>query len=110
MKHLAKRIFKGLEKDCRGVPDSIDTQIPEYKEIEDPQESKATMRAYLEGLMDQAEAYAGDHTSAVLEECREILSDEKFTSRCKFSVGQNFGLHKSNRFGTACQFVLDGII
>jgi len=78
MKHLAKRIFKGLEKDCGSVPDSIDTQIPEYKEIEDPQEAKVTMQAYLEGLMNQAEAYAGDNTSTVLEESREILADEKF--------------------------------
>lgn len=78
MKYLAKRIFKGHEKDCGSAPDSINTQIPEYKEIEDPKEAKVTMQAYSEGLMNQAEAYAGDNISAVLEESRKILADEKY--------------------------------
>ncbi len=31
MKHLAKRIFKGLEADNGAVPESINTNIPDYK-------------------------------------------------------------------------------
>ena len=44
MKHLAKKIFKGLEKDNGSLPVTINTEIPNYKEIEDHKEAKSTMK------------------------------------------------------------------
>ena len=40
MKHLAKRIFKGLEADNGQIPVTVDTNIPDYTQIEDHQEAK----------------------------------------------------------------------
>lgn len=78
MKHLAKRIFKGLEKDHGSVPDHVDTGIPNYKTIEDHNEARQVMKTYLEKVMEEAEPYAGEETSAALAEAKEVLSDERF--------------------------------
>lgn len=78
MKHLAKRIFKSLEKDNGYVPVTIDTDIPNYEAIENHREAKATMKEYLETVMEQAEEYAGESTMNAIEEARDVLSDEKF--------------------------------
>lgn len=78
MKHLAKRIFKGLEKDNGFVPVTVDTDIPNYEAIENHQEAKATMKEYLETVMEQAEEYAGESTQYAIEEAKEVLSDERF--------------------------------
>lgn len=78
MKHLAKRIFKGLESDNGMIPETIETQIPDYTQIEDHNEAKQTMKAYLETVMKNAEPYAGKNTISAIEEAKEILSDEKF--------------------------------
>ena len=78
MKHLAKRIFKGLEADNGQIPVSVDTKIPDYTQIEDHQEAKQTMKTYLEEVMETASSYAGEATAAAIEEAKEVLSDEKF--------------------------------
>ena len=78
MKHLAKKIFKGLKDDIGFVPEEIPVDLPDYKEIEDHQESKETMKTALETVMEAAEPYAGEKTEAAIAEAKEILSDEKF--------------------------------
>ena len=78
MKHLAIRIFKALKKDLGEIPETMDTNIPDYKSIEDHKKAKATMKAYLEKVMDEAAAYAGENTKAAIEEAMDVLSDERF--------------------------------
>lgn len=78
MKHLAKRIFKGLEADNGGIPVTVNTEIPNYKAIEDHTEAKAVMKAYLEDVMEKADAYAGEETQKAIEEAKDVLSDERF--------------------------------
>ena len=79
MKHLAARIFAALEADHDGkLPDGIDTNIPDYKKIEDHKEAKRVMKEYLEKTIEAAEPHAGVATKKAIEEIRDILSDEKF--------------------------------
>ena len=79
MKHLAAKIFAALEADHAGkIPSGIDTNIPDYKEIQDHKEAKRTMKEYLEKTVEAAEPFAGDVTKGIIEEVKEILSDEKF--------------------------------
>ena len=78
MKHLAKRIFKGLEQDNGGVPVTVDTNIPNYKGIEDHKEAKAVMQSYLQKVMVSAEPYAGEMTKRAIEEAKDVLADERF--------------------------------
>jgi hypothetical protein len=82
MKHLAKKLFKNLREEHAGeLPTGVDTEIPNYKEIEDPAEAKRTMKAYLEKAVGESEAIAGEKTKETIEEIREILSDEKFIAQ-----------------------------
>ena len=78
MKHLAIRIFKALEKDLGEIPEGIDRNIPDDKSIEDHKKAKATMKAYLEKVMNEAAAHAGENTKAAIEEAMDVLSDERF--------------------------------
>ena len=78
MKHLAKKIFKGLQDDIGFIPEGIPTELPDYKQIEDHQESKEVMKDALETVMEAAAPYAGEETEAAIAEAKEILSDEKF--------------------------------
>ena len=79
MKHLAAKIFAALEADHNGqLPAGIDTNIPDYKEIQDHKEAKRAMKEYLEKTVEAAEPYAGTVTKGIIEEVKEILSDEKF--------------------------------
>ena len=79
MKHLAARILAALKTDHDGkLPNNIDTNIPDYKGIEDHKEAKRVMKEYLEKTIESAEPYAGFATKEVLEEVKDILSDEKF--------------------------------
>ncbi len=80
---LAKKIFKNLEKEAAGeIPEEINTNIPNYKEIADHREAKATMKAYVEEVIAQVEEkIEGEkHTKTykVIEKAREILEDPKF--------------------------------
>ena len=81
MKHLAKRIFKGLEEDAGTVPESINTDIPDYAQIKDYKVAKETMKSYLEEVIEKAIPSAGEKTKAAIQEAREILDDEKFLSQ-----------------------------
>lgn len=78
MKHLAKRIFKGLEADNGAVPEEINTNIPDYIQIEDHKQAKAVMKDYLEETIASAEEYAGEETEKAIAEAKDVLSDEKF--------------------------------
>ena len=79
MKHLAAKIFAALEADHNGqLPAGIDTNIPDYKEIQDHKEAKRAMKEYLEKTVEAAEPYAGTVTKGIIEEVKDILSDEKF--------------------------------
>ncbi|MDD6644127.1 MAG: transposase [Firmicutes bacterium] len=76
MKHLAKRIFKALKADNEAVPEAVNTDIPDYTQIEDHQEAKATMKQYLEEVLEAAAPYAGENTEKAISEAQEVLSDE----------------------------------
>ncbi|MED4351096.1 IS1182 family transposase [Schinkia azotoformans] len=82
MKRLAKKIFKTLEEEHGEVPDSINQDIPNYKEMEDHNEAKATMKNYLQETITtvegQLELDLNPKTKAVLENAKEILNDPKF--------------------------------
>lgn len=78
MKHLANKIFKSLEKDNGKIPDTVNTDIPDYKQIEDHKEAKAVMKRYLEDVMEQSAPFAGNESRAAIEEAKEVLFDERF--------------------------------
>jgi transposase len=78
MKHLAKKIIAGLTEDCGSVPAGIDTEIPDYKSIEDHKEAKVVMKRYLLELLRKSRPYGKEKTQAAITEAEEILEDEKF--------------------------------
>lgn len=82
LKHIAKKVFKNLEKEEGEIPEGINTDIPNYKEIKDHKEAKDTMRTYVEEVMEQVEEYieAERHpkTYAVIQNARDILEDPRF--------------------------------
>ena len=82
MKRLAKKIFKNLNEENGMIPDNLNSDIPSYKEIEDPKIAKETMKNYLEKLIDDIEttiAPAEDSkTKEVMEKAKKILSSPKF--------------------------------
>ena len=78
MRQLAKRIFAGLEKDLGEIPGTVDTNIPDVKDIKDHKEAKQILCEYLLKAIDQAEAIGNEETMKAVEEAKEILSDEKF--------------------------------
>ena len=78
MKHLAKDILKGLEKDRGSVPEGVNAEIPDYTQIEDHVEAKETMKDYLMQVMEQSKEYAGEATKEAIQTAEKVLSDEKF--------------------------------
>lgn len=82
MKRLARKIFKSIEKEKGAIPDNINTEIPEYKNIEDPAEAKEVMKEYLEELIEKTEAVIDPSEDSVTHEtlvkAKEILADPKF--------------------------------
>ena len=78
MKHLAKKVFKGLEKDLGTIPESVNTEIPDYTQIEDHIEAKAVMKSHLEEVIEAAELVGGEETKKAIKEAKEVLSDERF--------------------------------
>ena len=79
MKHLAAKVFAALEADYNGqLPAGIDTNIPDYKKIQDHKEAKRIMKEYLEKTVEAAEPFAGIATKGIIEEVKDVLSDEKF--------------------------------
>ena len=82
MKRLAKKIFKTIHGEKGEVPETIDQEIPDYKEIEDHKEAKATMEAYLEKTIVEVEESIDienyPKTKKIIENAKEILKDPKF--------------------------------
>jgi len=82
MKHLAKKIFKTYEKESGELPENINKDIPDYKQIEDHKEAKKTMKDYLEKEIEKVENIVSQEknpkTIKVLENAKEILKDPKF--------------------------------
>lgn len=82
MKHLAKKILKNMEEELGQVPEEINTNIPDYKAIEDHKEAKETMKEYLETMMEEIKNTVDisiiPQTEQAIKEATEILSDEKF--------------------------------
>ena len=80
MKHLAQKIFGSLVKYEGSIPEGIDTNIPNYKEIEDHKKAKQVMKEYLEKLVRETreKISAESKVNDILNETTEILSDEKF--------------------------------
>lgn len=82
MKRFAHKIFKTMEKEMGKVPESINQDIPNYKEIEDHKEAKKTMKEYLESTMEQVEKIIESEnlpeTKAIMDNAREVLCDPKF--------------------------------
>lgn len=66
MKHLARKIFKAMNKN--------DYEIPDYTQIEDPKEAKQVMKSYLEDVIENADVCAEKE----VEEAKEILESELF--------------------------------
>lgn len=64
--------------DLGEIPTEVDTNIPDYTQIEDHKVAKQTMKQYLEGVMEQASPFAGIETSAAIAEAKEVLKDERF--------------------------------
>ena len=66
MKHLAKKIFKAMEK--------TDYEIPEYTQIADHKEAKRVMKEYLEETMENADERAEKEVT----QAKEILESPLF--------------------------------
>ena len=82
MKHLAKKIINSVKEERTEILENIDTKIPDYKEIEDHKEAKATMKSYLEGLINSVENKIVENECKkvikTIEEAKGILADPKF--------------------------------
>ena len=86
MKHLAKKIFKTAKEEEAGeLPETIDQNIPNYKEIEDHKEVKVTMKSYLEeaieGVEENIEIENCPRIKEIIENAKEILDDPKFIAQ-----------------------------
>lgn len=82
MKHLAKKIFKTLEKELGTMPENIDINVPNYKEIENHNEAKQTMKAYLEQVIDEIKSTVdvdnAPKTNEVINKAENILNSANF--------------------------------
>lgn len=78
MKQMAMRIFAGLEKDNVETTGSVDTDIPDIKDVKDKTEAKRIMQEYLLKIIGQAEAVGGEMTKKAVDEAKDLLADEKF--------------------------------
>lgn len=47
MKRLAQKILKNLKDETGDIPEDINQDIPDYKQIENHKEAKATMKVWL---------------------------------------------------------------
>jgi len=82
MKHLARKIFKTMEKEYGEIPSEINTDIPDYKAIEDHKEAKTVMKTYLEAVIVEVQKKTNisdmPQTKSAITEANKIISDEKF--------------------------------
>lgn len=93
MKHLAKKLFKSIEKEIGEIPEIpeipeiINQDIPKYKEIENHKEAKMIMEDYLNVEIEKIESLitpvGQPKTYKILEQAKEILSDPKFIEQRK---------------------------
>lgn len=70
MKHLAKKIFKAMEKE--------EYVIPDYTQIEDHAEAKQVMKDYLEDLIKQVSEDTSKEVIKAVQEAREVLASDLF--------------------------------
>ncbi|RYG70959.1 transposase, partial [Lentibacillus lipolyticus] len=116
MKRLASKIFKTVEKENGEMPEGINQEIPNYKEIEDHKEAKATMKSYLEETITKVEENIdienSPETKGILDNAKEILEDPKFLEQkgVRSIVDQDARVgHKSrtsNFFGYKTEFMI----
>ncbi|NMA06240.1 MAG: IS1182 family transposase [Ruminococcaceae bacterium] len=82
IKHLARKILKGLNEENGSIPEQINENIPDYKEIEDHKQAKETMKNYLENLISEVKTNVDlsklPDTRQAVEKAEEILQDPKF--------------------------------
>ena len=82
MKRLAKKLFKHLREETGNVPETVDEEIPNYKEIEDHREAKKTMEAYLQETISKVEEAIevenSPKTKKVIEQANQFMNDPKF--------------------------------
>jgi transposase len=82
MKHLAIKILGKMKEETGQIPKDINSDIPDYKSIDDHQEAKKAMKEYLETMMQQVEnsidLSGTPATAKAIAEAKVILSDEKF--------------------------------
>lgn len=78
MKHLVKKIYKSFEVDGGTIPEEINTNIPDYKNIADHVEAKKVMQEHLENVIEQSKPFANEKTLKEIEKAEEILADELF--------------------------------
>lgn len=82
LKHLAKNIIHNLEEEFGTIPQDINTNIPDYKTIENHVQAKQTMKSYVEELMIEVEKHIenpeNSSTAQVIKNAREIIGDPKF--------------------------------
>jgi transposase len=82
MKHLAKKILKNLQKENNTIPEQVDVNIPNYKEIEDHKLAKETMKNYLEKLIkevkNEVDTSTLTETKNIINKAEKILKDPKF--------------------------------
>lgn len=116
MKHLAKKIFKTLEKEAGELPEEINQNIPDYKEIEDHREAKKVMKDYIENEIDKLSNLVNqdEHpkTTKLIENAIEIINDPKFLEQkgVRSIVDQDARVgHKSRTdhfFGYKSEFIM----
>jgi transposase len=82
MKHLAKKILKSLCEENGDIPEQIDENIPNYKEIENHKQAKEIMKNYLENLItevrNEIDVSVLTKTKITINKAEEILQDPKF--------------------------------
>lgn len=116
MKYLANKIFKSYEKESGKLPEDVDQDIPNYKEIEDHKEAKKVMKDYLESEMGKVENIINSKnqpkTFKLIENAKRILNDPKFIEQrgTRSIVDQEARVgHKSRTehfFGYKTEFIM----
>lgn len=83
MKHLAIKIINTYEEETNLELEDI-PGAPDYKEIKNHVEAKATMKEYLETVIDKVENKTSTQeikTKEIIEKAKEILNDPKFINQ-----------------------------
>jgi transposase len=116
LKHMAKKILKSIEEEKGTIPENIDTNIPDYKSIEDPTAAKETMKIYVEKLIEEVEQHTDPAeipaTTKFIDNVRNIMGDEKFLQQkgVRSLVDQDARVgHKTkteNFFGYKTEFIM----